>query len=160
MCTECHKPFSATQGTALSRLRPPAETVRVVGTRMAHGCPRQALVVACGSDERTVACWLARVGGQGQGVPEHRVEHPRALGQVQADERRVKTQGGLVWMADAAVKRACAVILYSVSKGSYPLNMGQNTRLAIRSRHLGKLRNKTAHHGMRLNKIIPKQPAN
>jgi hypothetical protein len=66
---------------------------------MAHGCPRQAIVVAFGYDERTVACWLARAGVQGQAVHEHLVEQPRDLGQMQADEIRVKTQGGLVWMA-------------------------------------------------------------
>ena len=99
MCTECHKTFSATKGTALYRLRTSAETVSLVVTLMAHGCPLQAIVVAFGYDERTVACWLARAGGQGQAVQEHLVEQPRDLGQVQADEIRVKTQGGIVWMA-------------------------------------------------------------
>ncbi|HYN25455.1 MAG TPA: DDE-type integrase/transposase/recombinase [Pyrinomonadaceae bacterium] len=32
-------------------------------------------------------------------MQEHLVEHPRDLGQVQADEIRVKKQGGIVWMA-------------------------------------------------------------
>src|SRR4029450_2928796 len=44
--TECHKTFSATQGTAFDRLRTAAETVRLVVTLLAHGCPRQCLVVA------------------------------------------------------------------------------------------------------------------
>jgi transposase-like protein/IS1 family transposase len=99
MCTECHKTFSATQGTAFYRLRTSAETVSLVMTLMAHGCPLQAIVVAFGYDERTVACWLARAGVQGQAVQAHLVEQPRDLGQVPADEIRVKTQGGLVWMA-------------------------------------------------------------
>src|SRR5215831_10030444 len=99
MGTECHKTFRATQGTALYRLRTPAETVSLVVTLLAHGCPLQAIVVAFGYDERTVTCWLVRAGGQGQAVQEHLVEHPRALGQVQADEIRVKKQGGIVWMA-------------------------------------------------------------
>jgi transposase-like protein len=99
MCTECHKTFSATKGTALYRLRTSAETVSLVVTLMAHGCPLQAIVVAFGYDERTVACWLARAGVQGQAVQEHLVEQPRDLGQVQADEIRVKKQGGIVWMA-------------------------------------------------------------
>jgi transposase-like protein len=68
LCTECHKTFSATKGTALYRLRTSAETVSLVVTLMAHGCPLQAIVVAFGYDERTVACWLARAGVQGQGV--------------------------------------------------------------------------------------------
>jgi len=99
LCTECHKTFSATKGTAFSRLRTSAETVSLVVTLLAHGCPRQALVVALGSDERTVAGWVARGGAQGQAVQEHLVEQPRDLGQVQADEIRVKKQGGMVWMA-------------------------------------------------------------
>jgi transposase-like protein len=98
-CTECHKTFSARKGTALYRLRTSAETVSLVVTLMAHGCPLQAVVVAFGSEERTVARWLARAGAQGQAVHEPLVEPPRDLGQVQADELRVKTQGGLVWMA-------------------------------------------------------------
>jgi IS1 family transposase len=68
-------------------------------TLLAHGCPLQAIVVAFGSDERTVAGWVARGGAQGQAVQEHLVEQPRDLGQVQADEIRVKKQGGIVWMA-------------------------------------------------------------
>src|SRR6266852_9726241 len=36
---------------------------------------------------------------QGQAVQEHLVEQPRDLGQVQADEIRVKRQGGIVWIA-------------------------------------------------------------
>ena len=66
---------------------------------LAHGCPVQAIVVAFGFDERTVAAWGARAGRQGQAVQEHLVEQPRDLGQVQADAIRVKKQGGIVWMA-------------------------------------------------------------
>src|SRR2546425_3128323 len=99
ICTECQKTFSATKGTAFYRLRTSAETVSLVVTLMAHGCPLQAIVVAFGYDERTVACWLARAGVQGQAVQEHVVEQPRDLGQVQADEIRVKKQGGVVWRA-------------------------------------------------------------
>ena len=91
--TECHKTFAAPQGTAFYRLRTSAETVTLVLTRLAHGCPLQAIVVAFGCDERTVANWWARAGGQGHTVQEHLVEQPRDLGQVQADEIRVKTQG-------------------------------------------------------------------
>src|SRR5947209_1111505 len=101
LCTECHKTFSATKGTALYRLRTATETVTLVVTLLAHGCPPQAIVAAFGFDERTVASWMARGGVQGQAVQEHLVEQPRDLGQVQADEIRVKRQGGIVWMAFA-----------------------------------------------------------
>src|SRR6266571_4492727 len=99
ICTACRKTFSATKGTAFYRRRTSAETVSLVVTLLAHGCPLQAIVVALGSDERTGAGWVARGGAQGQAVQEHLVEQPRDLGQVQADEIRVKKQGGIVWMA-------------------------------------------------------------
>ena len=105
MGTECHKTFTATTGTAFDRLRTSAETVSLVVRLMAHGCPLHAKVVACGYDERTVAGWRVRAGVQGQAVQEHLVEPPHDLGHVQADEIRVKTQGGSVWMVLAMMVR-------------------------------------------------------
>jgi transposase-like protein len=99
ICHACQKTFSATTGTALYRLRTAAETVSLVVTLLAHGCPVQAIVAAFGFDERTIADWWTRSGRQGQAVHEYLVEQPRDLGQVQADELRVKKQGGIVWMA-------------------------------------------------------------
>jgi transposase-like protein/IS1 family transposase len=99
ICHACHKTFSASQGTVFYRLRTSAETVVIVVTLLAHGCPLHAIVAALGFDERTVADWWARCGRQGQAVQEYLVEQPRDLGQVQADELRVKKQGGIVWMA-------------------------------------------------------------
>jgi transposase-like protein len=99
ICHACHTTFSARKGTVFYRLRTSAETVVLVVTLLAHGCPLQALVAAFGFAERTVADWWARSGRQGQAVQEYLVEQPRALGQVQADELRVKQQGGIVWMA-------------------------------------------------------------
>src|SRR5881628_1138504 len=99
VCHECHQTFSARKGTVFYRLRTSAETVVIVVTLLAHGCPLQAIVAAFGFDERTVADWWARSGRQGQAVHEYLVEQPRDLGQVQADELRVKKQGGIVWMA-------------------------------------------------------------
>lgn len=105
LCTVCPKTFSATTGTAFYRLRTPAETVCLVVTLLAHGCPLQAIVVACGFDERTVASWAARAGSQAQTVQEHLVEQPHDLGQVPADEIRVQTQKGIMWMALARMVR-------------------------------------------------------
>jgi transposase-like protein/IS1 family transposase len=99
ICHQCHKTFSATQGTVFYRRRTAAETVSLVVTLLAHGCPVQAIVAAFGFDERTVADWWARSGRQGHAVHEYVVERPRDLGQVQADELRIKKQGGIVWMA-------------------------------------------------------------
>jgi hypothetical protein len=99
ICHACHKTFSTRKGTVFDRLRTSAETVVLVVTWLAHGCPLQAIVAAFGFDERTVAAGWARSGRQGQAVQEFLVERPRDLGQVQADELRVKKQGGIVWMA-------------------------------------------------------------
>src|SRR5881398_891526 len=99
ICHECQKTFSARKGTVFYRLRTSAETVVIVVTLLAPGCPLQAIVAALGFDERTVADWWARSGRQGQAVHESLVEQPRDLGQVQAAESRVKKQGGIVWMA-------------------------------------------------------------
>jgi len=105
ICHECHKTFSATTGTVFYRLCTAAETVSLVVTLLARGCPVQAIVAAFGFDERTIAAWWARSGRQGQAVHEYLVEQPRDLGQVQADELRVKKQGGIVWMAMAMMVR-------------------------------------------------------
>jgi transposase-like protein/IS1 family transposase len=99
ICTQCRKTFAATYGTVFYRLRTAGDLVALIMTLLAHGCPAQAIVVAFGFDERTVAAWGARAGRQGQAVQAHLVEQPRDLGQVQADERRVKRQGDIVWMA-------------------------------------------------------------
>ena len=100
-CAECGKTFAARTGTTFYRLRTAEETVTIVVTLLAHGCPLQAIVVAFGLDERTVQRWQARAGAQCQRLHEHLVERPRDLGQVQADELWVKLQGLKVWMAMA-----------------------------------------------------------
>ena len=61
--------------------------------------------MAVGDDERPVAGWRARAGGQGQAVQEPRGEPPRALGQVHADARRVTQPGDRAWMALALMVR-------------------------------------------------------
>jgi transposase-like protein len=99
ICHAWHTTCSARKGTVFYRRRPSAETVVIIVTLLAHGCPLQAIVAALGFDERTIADWWARAGRQGQAVHESLVEQPRDLGQVQADELRVKQQGGIVWRA-------------------------------------------------------------
>jgi transposase-like protein len=100
-CRVCGQTFAARKGTAFYRLRTAEETVTLVMTLLAYGCPVQAIVVAFGLDERTVADWHARAGRHCQQVQAHLVEQPRDLGQVQADELWVKLQGLKVWMAMA-----------------------------------------------------------
>src|SRR3989440_6902507 len=70
ICHACHKTFSATKGTAFYRLRTAAETVALVVTLLARGCPVQAIVAAVGCEERPGAAWragAARPGQAGQG---------------------------------------------------------------------------------------------
>jgi transposase-like protein len=99
-CTTCHKTFSETKGTALYGIKKAQpDFVRVV-TLLGHGCPVQAIVAAFELDERTVAEWQRRAGTHCQGIHEHIVGASQLdLGQVQADEIKVKTQAGVVWMA-------------------------------------------------------------
>jgi transposase-like protein len=101
MCHECGKTFSATTGTVFYRLRKATDIVTLVVTLLACGCPVQAIVVAFGLDERTVKNWLEKSGQHAQHMHEHLVEQPRPLGQVQADELRIKVQGAIIWMAMA-----------------------------------------------------------
>lgn len=101
ICHVCHKPFAATKGTVFYRLRKSKEVVALVLTLLAYGCPLQAIVAAFGFDERTVKQWLTLAGKHCEQVHEHRVEQPRDLGQVQADEIRVKMQKAVVWLAMA-----------------------------------------------------------
>jgi transposase-like protein/IS1 family transposase len=132
ICKQCRKTFTATNGTTFYRLRTPAETVSLVLTLMAHGCPLQAIVVAFGFDERTVAAWFARAGRQAQAVQEHVVEQPRDLGQVQADEIRVKQQGQISWMALAM---SVGTRLWLAGEVSEQRDLGLIRRLLGRVRH-------------------------
>jgi hypothetical protein len=98
-CTVCGRTFVATTGTAAYRLHRPLALFVQVATLLAYGCPPAAIVAAFGLDARTVAAWQRRAGAQCERVHDALVLQPRELGQVQADEIRVKRQGGIVWLA-------------------------------------------------------------
>src|SRR5215211_7890050 len=101
-CERCGKTCSATKGTALYRAHKAPEVVAQVVTLLAHGCPPHAIVAAFGWDERTVMRYQREAGAQCQRVHEHLVEAGQVdLGQVQADELRVRLVGGVVWLATA-----------------------------------------------------------
>ncbi len=62
---------------------------------LAYGCPVQAIVKAFGFDERTIRNWWQRAGVHCQNVHEAVVASQTLdLQQVQADEIKVKVQGG------------------------------------------------------------------
>lgn len=99
-CTCCGKTFTESKGTAVYGLKKPSELFEVVVTLLVYGCPLQAIVAAYKLDPRTVANWLQRAGGHSQQVHEHIIGQSQLdLGQVQADEIKVKIQGGSVWLA-------------------------------------------------------------
>lgn len=99
-CTCCQKTFTESKGTAVYGLKKPAELFVLVVTLLANGCPPQAIVAAFGLDPRTVARWQQRAGEHARQVHEHVIGQSQLdLGQVQADEIKVKTQRGYLWLA-------------------------------------------------------------
>ena len=101
ICHVCHKTFVETKGTVFYRQQTSADQVSLVLTLLAYGCPVPAIVIAFGFDERTIKAWLTRAGQHCEQVQEHLVQQPRDVGQVQADEIRVKLQRTVVWVAMA-----------------------------------------------------------
>lgn len=101
-CKTCGRTFAVTSGTALHGLKKEADQFVLVVTLLAYGCPVQAIVMALGLDERTVRGWWRKAGQQSERVHEHLIGKSQLdLQQVQADEIKVKTQGGTIWMAMA-----------------------------------------------------------
>jgi transposase-like protein len=99
ICHECNKTFTTTRGTIFYRQRTEPKTVLQVIALLAYGCPIQAIVHAFGFDERTVRDWWERAGEHCQKVHEHKIEQAHLdLQQVQADEIKVKTFIGYIWM--------------------------------------------------------------
>jgi len=99
-CSVCHKTFSETTGTALYRVKKERWLYVAVMTLLAYGCPVAAIVAAFGLDDETVRAWAKKAGVHCQHVHEHFMEQTFLdLGQVQADEIKVKKQRGSVWMA-------------------------------------------------------------
>ncbi len=100
ICDVCNQTFTTSKGTIFYRLRTEPKIVLQVINLLAYGCPVQAIVQAYDLDERTVQDWWQRAGKHCQKVHEHKVEQAKLdLEQVQADEIKVKTFLGTVWMA-------------------------------------------------------------
>lgn len=102
-CKVCGKTFGARTGTPLHRRSTAIEVIVQVVTLVSYGCPIPAIEAAFGVQARTVREWVRASGRQCEGVQQHLVVQPQELGQVQADELRVKLAGGVVWMAMAMV---------------------------------------------------------
>lgn len=93
-CKRCGKTFSATTDTPFYRVHKSHALLVTVVTLLAHGCPTQAIVAAFGLDERTVADWQQRAGDQCARMHRYLVQAEQVeLGQMQADEVRVRTVG-------------------------------------------------------------------
>jgi transposase-like protein/IS1 family transposase len=101
LCSVCGHTFSEREGTVLSRLHADPTLVLLVLTLVAHGCPIAAITAAFGFQARTVRAWVEKAGRHCETLHAHLVERPRDLGQIQADELRVKRQKGIVWVAMA-----------------------------------------------------------
>ncbi len=99
-CKVCQTTFSLRQGTPFYRRRTPEQLMTQVITLVGHGCPIPAIEAAFGLQPRTVRAWVA-ARQHTQAIQAHLVEQPCDLHQVQADEIRVKTQPGVLWMAIA-----------------------------------------------------------
>ncbi len=100
-CHVCNKTFGARRGTIFHRRRTDETLITLVITLVSWGCPIVAIEHAYGVQAQTVRDWLEAAGLHAEAVHHAQVLQPRDLGQVQADEVRVKTQCGIVWMAMA-----------------------------------------------------------
>ena len=102
-CKVCGQTFSPRHGTPLYRRRTSEDLVTQVITLLAHGCPPVAIEAAFGLQPRTVREWVRATGQHSQAIQAALVEQPLDLQHVQADELRIKTQAGVVWMAMAVM---------------------------------------------------------
>lgn len=98
-CKRCKRTFTESYETALYRLKKPATLFITVITLLAYGCPVQAVVKAFSLDERTVWAWIERAGRQCRRLHEGEIACQQLeLGQIQADELKIKTYRGVVWL--------------------------------------------------------------
>jgi transposase-like protein len=102
-CRICHKTFGARSGTIFHRRRTDEHIMTQVITLVSWGCPIVAVEQAYAIQAQTVRDWLEAAGLHAEAVHHDQVLQPRDLGHVQADEVRVKTQCGIVWMAMAMI---------------------------------------------------------
>lgn len=98
-CKACGRTFTASHRTALYGLKKP-DVFPIVIALLAGGCPTQAIVAAFGLSDKTVRDWATRAGHHCEGVHEQTVMRQAFdLQHIQADELKISTQFGVVWMA-------------------------------------------------------------
>lgn len=98
-CKSCGRTFSERHGTVYFGAKSHEQVMTQVITLLAYGCPPQAIVQAYGLDRRTVREWYGKAGRHSQAVHEQTVGQQRwDLQHVQADELKVRIQGGIVWV--------------------------------------------------------------
>ncbi|HIE56440.1 MAG TPA: hypothetical protein EYP90_14935, partial [Chromatiaceae bacterium] len=135
-CDVCETTFSVTKGTLFYRLKTDPATVMPVLVLLAYGCPVPAIVAAFGFDERTVKNWWQKAGDHSQKVHQNQIgESHLDLEHVQADEIKVKTQQGAIWMALAIMVSPRlwlgGVISAKRDKGLIRALVGQIRRIAL-----------------------------
>ncbi len=102
-CSLCGKTFSARAGTPFFRRRTDQATITCVVTLVGNGCPIPAIQAAFGFQAQTVREWVEAAGQHCEKVHRAEVLVPRDLMHVQADEIRLKTQAGVLWLAMAVM---------------------------------------------------------
>jgi transposase-like protein len=98
-CQVCGKTFSARAATPFFRRRTDEATITCVVTLVGNGCPIPAIEAAFGFQAQTVRDWVEAAGQHCERVHHDQVGQPRDLQHVQADEIRLQTQAGVLWMA-------------------------------------------------------------
>jgi len=101
ICHQCGKTFGVRTGTIFHRRRTPAPLITQVVTLLSYGCPVTAIEQAFALQAATIRAWGEAAGLHAEAVHHAHVVTPRDLGHVQADELRIKTQCGIIWMAMA-----------------------------------------------------------
>jgi hypothetical protein len=105
-CTVWTQTCSERRGTLFFGLRKPIELIVIVVTLVADGCPVQAMVQACGRDERTAADWRDRAGERCQRLHEAIVEQGRLDGMAMMVSTRLWLAGTVSVRRDKALADA------------------------------------------------------
>lgn len=93
-CIECGKTFSHRTGTPFFNMKTPTDTVALVLTLIAFGCPIVAIEAAFHVQRRTVRQWIKKSGMHTKSVHEAIILQPQVLQRVEVDEIFVRSQSG------------------------------------------------------------------